>query len=270
MKCSLSKFETYRVGQVGHDMTSGAYRVEILNAPASCPDHILMSKAAKLEVKAGIAPSLTFSNTENRPIISVPVKDYVLQYNNPQGLGLGFWLFFGVAFIFAAVYALRKFFLNEEEILRGILSHPLGYSTGTRMAVSQDLPRLGESMNNTHPTHLPSTTFVNNQPSNSGFVTGMLLGELMSQHHHDAPAPVPTYAVLPSEPESSSSDDGDSSYSSDESDSGSYSSDTDSSDSYSSDSSSSDSYSSDSSYDSGSSFGSDSGGGFDGGGSFGD
>lgn len=280
MSCTLGKFETYGASKVGFDVANQSYRVELAKPIATCPEGIFFSKKAQLVVTPGAQATLAYNNKLNRPVITVPSKEFVFNFNEPETLGFGS-LFFGALLVFgvlAIAYRLFKFFSSwntatEPEPVRSkIYDETYDFQ---EHASRSGLARARLRANNPQAYNTPPTAAHN---TNDNLLTGVLLGHMLSGHNdvHTTHTSVGTIveSTEPVQTWAQRSDSEEASFSSDDSGSGSsYSSDSSSSDSYSSDSSSSssDSYSSDSSssYDSGSSFSSDSGGGFDSGGSFG-
>jgi len=257
MTCKLDKFKTYDVGQVHHNLSTGAYAVQLLNPGATCPEGVFNSKKAELVVNAGSAPSLGFNVNENRPVITVPSQAFVIDYGSSFGFLDLLLLTAGIAgafFIGRAIYRALTAQRTEESLsYAGVPSTSGSYRT---------------SHGSSYPTHAynpgtapagNTTTVVNSGPD---LLTTVVLANMLSNnggHSGGGNTTINNNGDSDDDSGSSSSNSGDDSYSSDSSsDDNSYSSDSSSDDSYSSDSSSDSSYSSDSSSDSGSSFGSDS------------
>lgn len=285
MGCTLDRFTNYGVGQVVKDEDTGRLTAQLTNPPPECPDKSFTSTKAKLVVQPGVAPMLTYSNTEKRAIIMVPNKEMV-QVVKAEGFGFFVWLLivFCIVALGYAIYAAYKFLEKMNAPSEPLRSYetPTERSWTPRSAefgrieddgrYKRKLGSVSRPDRSSLTTPLSSGggghTVIQSGGSNDGLLAGMVLGHMMSgggsHHHHDTPArgrdPEPASPTFSSDtvssPSFSSDDDNrsNSSYSSN-SDS-SYSSD--SSSSYSSDSSSSSSYDSgSSSSDSGSSFSSD-------------
>lgn len=259
MSCNLNKLTTYNVGRVIHDNVNGSYTAQLVRPPESCPDNVFVSKKAKIKVVEGANPELIFDVAQARPVIIVPRSEYVEEIGT-SSFGFGSILFF----TFLAALALLGVYLvfrRSPSLATGRSS--TGYNpsqTGYRnredaMTANRAAQQSAQVPLSQQPNAASNVTVVNN--GNDGLLTGMMLGNMMSNNRGDRIIENNTTII---ERESHDSND-DHSYSKDGGSGSTYSSDDDSSSSssFSSDDDSSSSFSSDSSSDS--SFSSDSGGG---------
>lgn len=250
MSCTLSKMSSYDVGRVVHDNAAGTYSVQLVRPPSSCPDGILVSKKAEVRIAQGANPSLFFSMQQNRPVIVVPRSEYIEEVGSS---GFGFGFFFIVAALLLAIIGITYTIRRRQEgdgTLHAISGEPRPNRPRGGVALAPPTSRNNvATYDYVNRQNTGGTTIINNQPSNGGFVEGMVIGSMMSGGHHDHI--IERERIIEREAPSHRSNDSDdsssnSTFSSDDdsrSSSSSYSSDSDSS-SYSSDSSSS--YSSDS------------------------
>jgi hypothetical protein len=250
MSCNLSKMNTYNVGRIVHDNSTGSYTAQLVQPPSSCPDTSFSSKKAELRVVEGMRPQLAFDMAKNRPVIIVPTSSYVEEVGS-SGMGFGTLLFI-FALIGLGAYLLAMFIRRSQ-------TPALAGSSGTGRSYGG--PDYGSRPAGPAPTQGGGggTTVINNGSSNDGLLTGMMLGSMMSNNRSERIIERDT-TVIERETNSHDSND-DHSYSNDGGSGSTYSSDDDSSSSssFSSDSDSSSSFSSDSgSSDSGGSFSSDS------------
>lgn len=272
MTCKLDKFKTYDVGQVHHNLSTGAYSVQVLNGGPTCPDGVFNSKKAELVVSAGTNPSLGYNVNTNKPVITVPSQAFVIDYGSSFGF-LDFLLLVGgvgLAFVIGRAVYRRLTAATTEYNAEPTPAYSGGHST---YPASHATPSRGYGYSGPSSSPAPTaaaasggTTVIHTGPD---LLTTVLLAEALSGNNHSSSGGGNTTinnTTVNNNGDSYSSDDSDSSdsrssgsssFESDSSDDSSYSSDSSSSDdSYSSDSSSDSSFSSDSS-DSGSSFGSD-------------
>jgi hypothetical protein len=268
MSCKLNKFQTYDVGQVRYDRGTGSYSVQIINPGPLCPNGEFNSKKAKLIVNAGSSPSLGFSLTDNKPVITVPNEGFVINYGNGFGFGDALLVIGGVIIaFFVGRYIYRKLSENsaDENYATTATNGYAGSSnySSTRYIGSRAYPSQ-PSTPQASPSSGGGTTVVNNN-SGPDLLTTVLLANALSSHDHGGGGnsdshntTINNYSSDDRDDDSSSSSSSSDTFSSDSDSDSSYSSDSDSSSDYSSDSSSSSDYSSDSSSsDSGSSFSSD-------------
>ena len=250
MSCKLNKFKSYDIGQVHYDNGSGAYSVILLNPGADCPDATFVSKRAELMINANTAPTLTYNTKDEKPVITVPTKDYIMSHgSNFNFLGYGLWLIALIVLFFIG----RKIYLssrkpNRPNLHKSLKTTPMGYHNSQGYSTSTGNTPYGSSCNN----HYISPTIVNNNgASSTSFLETLVLTDMLSSNHSSGNTEN-VYNVTNDyngDANNNFSSDNDN-YSSDTTaDNDSYSSDSSSDDSYSSDSSSDDSYSSDSSSD---------------------
>jgi len=244
----LNKYTPYNLGWVKHDETADTYIAQIINPPAACKEGIFVTKKGELRVSTSVDNAqLTYTD---HPIITVR-NESLVQVVNPQSHFMSY-LFFTL--LFATVcYLIYRFFSSQQQLQQ---QTSYAYPSGTGVSAYA-----GHGATASTPAVPGGTTVINNNngSSNDGFVTGMLVGNMLSGggRSHDTTIIEKTTIVerdAPSTPPSPSDD----SYSGDSSSD--FGSDSGSSD-FGSDSGS------DFGSDSGSSFGGDSGG--DSGGSFG-
>lgn len=260
MSCKLNALTSYNVGRVIKNNETGVVTAQLVNAPASCPDQAFSSKKAEIKVVSGANPELYFSQAKQKAIVVVPRAEYVEQIGSS---GPGFGTFLIVSALLIAVVGIF-FALRRRQIDDGTLSgingdpaptprYPSGGYPGTRRVSPISSSRIQQSV--PQPVQAPAPTIINNS-SNDGLLTGVLLGNMMSNNNHSHTERVVERETI-IERQAPSREETPSFSSDDDSRSNSFSSDSDSGSSFSSDSDSGSSFSSDS----GSSFSSDSGGG---------
>jgi hypothetical protein len=282
MTCTLNQLTSYNVGRVIHDNESGVYTAQLVNAPTSCPDTVFTSKKAQIKIVEGANPELMFDMVQKKPVIVVPRKEYIEQVGN-AGFGFGFYLLVVIALGLIGTYLFYRRQQSDTARAGTPPSEPTYGSGGNATAgrnfsagsgskggyassgrVSPITPVAAPAQQQ---AAAPTTVINNNGGGNDGLLTGLVIGNMLSNNNRservvehetiiERQAPASTFS---SDSDSSDKAESSSDYSSDSDSSSSFSSDNDSSSSYSSDSDSGSSYSSDSgSSDSGGSFSSDS------------
>lgn len=261
MSCNLNKFKSYDAGQIHHDNGTGVYNVSLINPGATCPDGAFNGKKVEVVVKESAAPSLTYNVADNKPVITVPSKGYIIEYGSSFGFFDFVWLLIVVGIV---AFIGRKIYVNylnvrkkieesqaacigqENTLAAGCSGRYSGYPHGSVKSAPAGWN------NSTQNAPAGGTTIINNGSNSSGLLTGVLLGEMLGGHNSGGDVVNNTTNNYSSETSDNYSSDApnNDTFSSDSSSDDSYSSDSSSDDSYSSDSSSDDSFSSDSGSDS--------------------
>lgn len=253
-KCDgISKTKAYSLSSVTYSEKEGAYIVNLIDPPVTCKDGVFTTHKGTIVVNAKSAPTLTYTNG---PVITVPSKDFIRHIDETTSVFtylLFALLFAGVAY---AIYRLfQRYQAETEPAFAG--SNGGGYTPSDTTTRKRGRPSTRGGTTTTQaaaPAQGGNTTIVQNG-GNDGFVTGMLVGNMLSGGggRRDR-VDVYEHSDKSSSKSKDNDDDNSSSYSSDSDDSSSsYSSDSDSGSSYGSDGGGSDFGGSDS----GGSFGSD-------------
>lgn len=227
MNCNLKKNGLYALHRVTYNVDQGLYTAYLSTPPASCPEGVLTSHKAQVVTQPGLTTSsLSYDSVANRPVITVPSASAIetLSTSGPSLLVPFLLGLLGLAVLAIVVGFVR----GAQQTLATVPADDAeeSYPRDSRGRFTRRSQRWTGPSHGYRPPSQPQTVVVN-QGGNDGLVTGMLLGEALSDHHHDREVIHEREVIRETEPSRnddsySSSDD---SYSSDSSDSGSFSSD---------------------------------------------